>query len=505
MGCSSGWNAPAPTLIAGRWSFSGNLPQQVTAVERADASDEPDSVSIPSGSQCRTLTQIYAPPGVPVIVENAVTDTIVRQARFTGSTQTQNGYRTVRREVRIILKKYGLPSACELFDRAYAYIRELLTWVPPMLARPWPSKQHDPGDFGIAVEGATSGSAWITWGVLRPGSRLCLWDEQAGGTLLAPHGIKQFLVLLPGGEGGASCPRGCCPLLVLGGVPRLRVPNVLMEREFADGQGAPGCRALSLPDALLLLGRELRQPPGVRRPGVLRNHDDHGDNPGQQRCQDQQDADDRAGAAGPGVTEKEEQAGGEGSNGAPGRDVLPLTVLRPGCVPCVYDLAFDGCLRRPGSGRRLRCPAGVHGLTGLLQRVPVTVQGLDPGRVGPQAQPVPGALITRRAPLARGIAGQDSGGASFVPPVAASLHAFHGHFRSRAGCDGAVRPARTGHARTGTPRGCQTVGQALQSGPPAVLSATAYLSSSSAGLWKSVIVMCVWLGVDLRGQVVEAE
>ena len=51
-------------------------------------------------------------------------DTIVRQVRFTGWSHTQNGDRTVRREVRLTLKKYGLPTTGELFDRAYAYIRE---------------------------------------------------------------------------------------------------------------------------------------------------------------------------------------------------------------------------------------------------------------------------------------------------------------------------------------------------------------------------------------------
>jgi type I restriction enzyme R subunit len=106
-----------------------DLAQQVTAVERADDSGDLNSVSILPDPNVGALTQIfreYAPPGVPVIIENVVTDidTIVRQVRFTGWTQTQNGDRTVRREVRLTLKKYGLPSAGELFDRAYAYIRE---------------------------------------------------------------------------------------------------------------------------------------------------------------------------------------------------------------------------------------------------------------------------------------------------------------------------------------------------------------------------------------------
>jgi type I restriction enzyme, R subunit len=106
-----------------------DLAHQVTAVERADDSGELDSVSILPDPHVGALTQIlreYAPPDVPVIIENVVTDidTIVRQVRCTGWTQTQNGNRTVRCEVRLTLKKYGLSSASELFDRAYAYIRE---------------------------------------------------------------------------------------------------------------------------------------------------------------------------------------------------------------------------------------------------------------------------------------------------------------------------------------------------------------------------------------------
>jgi type I restriction enzyme, R subunit len=105
------------------------LAQQVTAVERADDSGDLDSVSVLPDPNVGALTQIfreYAPPDVPVIIENVVTDidTIVRQVRFTGWTQTQNGDRTVRREIRLVLKKYSLPSTGDLFEHAYAYIRE---------------------------------------------------------------------------------------------------------------------------------------------------------------------------------------------------------------------------------------------------------------------------------------------------------------------------------------------------------------------------------------------
>lgn len=44
-----------------------------------------------------------------MIIENIVADidTIVRQVRYTGWNETQEGDRTVRKEVRLILKKYG--------------------------------------------------------------------------------------------------------------------------------------------------------------------------------------------------------------------------------------------------------------------------------------------------------------------------------------------------------------------------------------------------------------
>ncbi len=101
----------------------------VTVAERADQEGRLDEVAILPDPNVGALTQIlheYAPAETPVIIESVVTDidTIVRQVRFTGWNTTQPGDRTVRREVRLILRKYGLPTTGELFDRAYAYIRE---------------------------------------------------------------------------------------------------------------------------------------------------------------------------------------------------------------------------------------------------------------------------------------------------------------------------------------------------------------------------------------------
>lgn len=75
------------------------------------------------------LTQIvneYKPDGTPVIVDDVVRDidTIVKQVRYTGWNETQEGDRTVRKELRVVLKKYALPVTGPLFDNAYAYISE---------------------------------------------------------------------------------------------------------------------------------------------------------------------------------------------------------------------------------------------------------------------------------------------------------------------------------------------------------------------------------------------
>jgi hypothetical protein len=73
----------------------------------------------------RALAQIineYKPPGTLVIVDDVVRDidTLVKQVRYTGWNETQEGDRTVRRELRMMIKKYALPVTGPLFDNAYA-------------------------------------------------------------------------------------------------------------------------------------------------------------------------------------------------------------------------------------------------------------------------------------------------------------------------------------------------------------------------------------------------
>ena len=51
-------------------------------------------------------------------------DEIVRKVRFAGWQATSQGERLVQKELRKALLKYKLHTDQELFDRAYAYIRQ---------------------------------------------------------------------------------------------------------------------------------------------------------------------------------------------------------------------------------------------------------------------------------------------------------------------------------------------------------------------------------------------
>jgi type I restriction enzyme R subunit len=62
----------------------------------------------------------------PVIVERVVSDIddIVKQVRFPDWQQTDAGEREVKKALRKCLLKFKLHSDADLFDRAYAYIRQ---------------------------------------------------------------------------------------------------------------------------------------------------------------------------------------------------------------------------------------------------------------------------------------------------------------------------------------------------------------------------------------------
>jgi len=51
-------------------------------------------------------------------------DALVRPIRGTRWQESHPGDREVRRQLRLVLKTSGLPPSGDLYDRAYAYIRE---------------------------------------------------------------------------------------------------------------------------------------------------------------------------------------------------------------------------------------------------------------------------------------------------------------------------------------------------------------------------------------------
>ncbi|MHB8460163.1 MAG: type I restriction endonuclease subunit R [Candidatus Limnocylindrales bacterium] len=104
------------------------LARQLVGAERAEADGRLDAFAILDPDR-GALTQIlseYAPPGTPAIIEHVVEeiDAIVRPVRGTGWQESQPGDREVRRQLRLVLRNNALPPAGELYDRAYAYIRE---------------------------------------------------------------------------------------------------------------------------------------------------------------------------------------------------------------------------------------------------------------------------------------------------------------------------------------------------------------------------------------------
>lgn len=107
-----------------------DLTRQVAAADKAakdgTLDEQADAILDP---RIGALTQIfneYAPPETPVIVGNVVRDidTLVKEFAFEGWTDSHHAEREVRVELRNLLKKFQLPPAGDLFDKAYAYIAE---------------------------------------------------------------------------------------------------------------------------------------------------------------------------------------------------------------------------------------------------------------------------------------------------------------------------------------------------------------------------------------------
>ena len=104
------------------------LAKDLLEAEKADDEGRIDDIKVVDPRK-GALTQIfeeYRPEGVPIVIETVVeqVDSLVQPVRGTGWQTSHPGDRTVRQELRLILKNSGLPPAGELFDRAYAYISE---------------------------------------------------------------------------------------------------------------------------------------------------------------------------------------------------------------------------------------------------------------------------------------------------------------------------------------------------------------------------------------------
>ncbi len=104
------------------------LARALVGAERAEADGRLDSFQVldPDRGALTQILEEFAPPGVPLILEHVVDeiDAIVKPVRGSRWQESQPGDREVRRQLRLVLKNSGLPPSGELFDRAYAYIRE---------------------------------------------------------------------------------------------------------------------------------------------------------------------------------------------------------------------------------------------------------------------------------------------------------------------------------------------------------------------------------------------
>jgi type I restriction enzyme R subunit len=104
------------------------LAKDLLDAERADDDGRIDDVKVidPRKGALTQIFEEYKPQGVPLVIETVVeqVDSLVQPVRGTGWQTSHPGDRTVRQELRMILKNSGLPPSGELFERAYAYIRE---------------------------------------------------------------------------------------------------------------------------------------------------------------------------------------------------------------------------------------------------------------------------------------------------------------------------------------------------------------------------------------------
>jgi type I restriction enzyme R subunit len=105
-----------------------DLARTIVEAERAENEGRLNSFEVldPDKGALTQILQEFGPSDVPLIVANVVEqiDAIVRPIRGTRWQDSQPGDREVRRQLRLVLKDSGLPPSGDLYDRAYAYIRE---------------------------------------------------------------------------------------------------------------------------------------------------------------------------------------------------------------------------------------------------------------------------------------------------------------------------------------------------------------------------------------------
>lgn len=104
------------------------LARDLKAAEKAEEESGQGALDV-LDPRIGALTQIfeqYAPPDTPEVIERVVAevDLIAKAIDVPGWTEKQGADREVRRDLRQVLKKYGLHSVAGLFDAAYEYIAE---------------------------------------------------------------------------------------------------------------------------------------------------------------------------------------------------------------------------------------------------------------------------------------------------------------------------------------------------------------------------------------------
>jgi type I restriction enzyme, R subunit len=104
------------------------LAKDLLEAERADDEGRIDEIKVvdPRKGALSQIFEEFKPQGVPFVIETVVeqVDALVQPVRGTGWQTSHPGDRAVRQELRLILRNSGLPPSGQLFDHAYAYIRE---------------------------------------------------------------------------------------------------------------------------------------------------------------------------------------------------------------------------------------------------------------------------------------------------------------------------------------------------------------------------------------------